>query len=103
MPSGSLAVLALNCFTKSMMLTPCGPSAVPTGGAGVALPAGSCNFTVACTFFAMRNPLSAACSLLLLLSDLFYLRKIQFDRGRAPQNRYQNLPPAALRIHAFAH
>ena len=30
------AVLALKFLQKSMMLTPCGPSAVPTGGAGVA-------------------------------------------------------------------
>src|SRR3984957_10852583 len=45
-PSWSLLdVLALNALQKSMMLTPCGPSAVPTGGAGVAFPAGICNFT----------------------------------------------------------
>jgi hypothetical protein len=45
-PSWSLPdVLALNALQKSMMLTPCGPSAVPTGGAGVALPAGICSFT----------------------------------------------------------
>src|SRR5712691_11788900 len=31
------SVAALYCRTKSMMLSPCGPSAVPTGGAGVAL------------------------------------------------------------------
>ena len=49
----SLAVFALKFLQKSMMFTPCGPSAVPTGGAGVALPAGICNFTIACTFFAM--------------------------------------------------
>jgi hypothetical protein len=37
---------------------------VPTGGAGVAFPAGSCSLTVACTFFAIRIPLiplRAAC------------------------------------------
>jgi hypothetical protein len=28
---------------------------VPTGGAGVALPAGICNFTFAVIFFAIRN------------------------------------------------
>src|SRR5579871_2673512 len=45
-PSWSLPeVLALNVLQKSMMFTPCGPNAVPTGGAGVALPAGICNFT----------------------------------------------------------
>jgi hypothetical protein len=27
---------------------------VPTGGAGVALPAGICSFTIAVTFFAIR-------------------------------------------------
>src|SRR5215469_2315931 len=46
-----LSVAALYCFTKSMMLTPCGPSAVPTGGAGVAAPAFSCTLTIAATFF----------------------------------------------------
>src|ERR1700722_3296477 len=34
-----------------MMFKPCGPSAVPTGGAGVALPAGNCNLMVVCIFF----------------------------------------------------
>src|SRR5204862_5406886 len=55
-PSWSLAeVLALNALQNSMMFTPCGPSAVPTGGAGVALPAGICSFTEAVTFFAIVN------------------------------------------------
>src|SRR5271156_1160755 len=53
-PSWSLAdVFALNALQNSMMLTPCGPSAVPTGGAGVALPAGICNFTEPVIFFAI--------------------------------------------------
>src|SRR5450755_20799 len=53
-PSWSLAeVLALNALQNSMMFTPCGPSAVPTGGAGVALPAGICNLTCPVTFFAI--------------------------------------------------
>src|SRR4029077_15902198 len=34
-----------------MMFTPCGPSAVPTGGAGVAAPAFSCTLTTAGIFF----------------------------------------------------
>jgi hypothetical protein len=33
------------------MFKPWGPSAVPTGGAGVALPAGNCNLIVVCIFF----------------------------------------------------
>src|SRR3954464_3397291 len=34
-----------------MMFTPCGPRAVPTGGAGVAAPAWSCTLTRAAIFF----------------------------------------------------
>jgi hypothetical protein len=34
-----------------MMFTPCWPSAVPTGGAGVAAPALICRVTIARTFF----------------------------------------------------
>ena len=39
------ALLALKSLQKAMMLTPCWPSAGPTGGDGFALPAGSCNLT----------------------------------------------------------
>src|SRR5437762_920731 len=49
----SFAVFALKFLQKSMMFTPCGPSAVPTGGAGVALPAAIWSFTTAVTFFAI--------------------------------------------------
>ena len=37
-------------------MMPCGPRAVPTGGAGFALPAGICNFTNPVTFFAIQTP-----------------------------------------------
>ena len=50
-----LAVRALYSLQKAMMLTPCWPSAGPTGGAGLALPAMICNLTIALTFFAMMN------------------------------------------------
>src|SRR5438552_2763838 len=50
------AVLALNCLTNSMMFTPCGPSAVPTGGAGVACPAGTWSFTTAAIGLAISAP-----------------------------------------------
>ena len=46
-----LSVAALYCLQKSMMATPWGPRAVPTGGAGVALPAGIWIFTTAATLF----------------------------------------------------
>src|SRR3954451_20854285 len=55
-----LWVLALNCFTNSMMLTPWGPSAVPSGGAGVAAPAGHCSLTNALIFFAIASPVTSA-------------------------------------------
>ena len=45
------SVAALYSLQKSMMATPCGPSAVPTGGAGVAWPAGIWILTTAMTFF----------------------------------------------------
>src|SRR5882757_2449889 len=46
-----LEVRALNCLQNSMMLICAWPSAGPTGGAGVALPASICNLTDVCTFF----------------------------------------------------
>src|SRR5687768_12640395 len=49
----SLFVFALKFLQKSMILTPCGPSAVPTGGAGVAFPAAIWSFTIAVTFLAI--------------------------------------------------
>ena len=45
------SVAALYCLQNSIVCTPWGPSAVPTGGAGVAPPAGSWIFTTARTFF----------------------------------------------------
>src|SRR4029453_7893997 len=47
-------VCALNALQNSMMLTPCWPSAGPTGGAGLADPAGICSLMRGRTFFAMR-------------------------------------------------
>src|SRR5438876_3398629 len=55
-----LFVWALKPLQNSMMLTPCWPSAGPTGGEGFALPAGICSFTIAWTFFAMAFPLERA-------------------------------------------
>src|SRR5437764_7607397 len=45
-----------------MMLTPCWPSAVPTGGAGVACPARIWSFTIASTFLrGRRAPVAVMC------------------------------------------
>ena len=43
------SLAALYCLQNSMMLTPWGPRAVPTGGAGVAAPAGIWILTIAAT------------------------------------------------------
>src|SRR6188472_2223373 len=51
------SVWALYALQKSMMLTPWGPSAVPTGGAGVAAPACSWTLTSAAIFFLGGIPL----------------------------------------------
>src|SRR3954451_23422669 len=49
----SCAVCALNALQNSMMLTPCWPSAGPTGGAGFACPPGICSLMSVRTFLAM--------------------------------------------------
>src|ERR1700746_2715955 len=49
------AVLALNSLQKPMILTPCWPSAGPTGGAGFACPAGICHLICPVTFFAIKS------------------------------------------------
>src|SRR5207245_10672335 len=73
----ALWVFALNCFTNSMMLTPWGPSAVPTGGAGVACPAGTWSFTTAVIGLAIRS-----------LSMSLHLQLVELDRGRPPEQAY---------------
>src|SRR5206468_12870815 len=47
-------VAALNSLQNAMIFTPRGPSAVPTGGAGLACPAGICNLISATFSFAIR-------------------------------------------------
>ena len=51
-----------------MMLTPCGPSAVPTGGAGVAAPALSWTFTIAAIFFFLGAILTSVLIVVLLVA-----------------------------------
>src|SRR2546427_12854043 len=94
-PSWSFAdVFALNALQKSMMLTPCWPSAGPTGGAGVALPAGMCSFTYPGIFFAMAS------SRLLQLLDL---QEVELP-GRGPSedgdHHLPGRPGAVCLVHA---
>src|SRR5438105_7129784 len=85
-PSWSFAdVFALNALQKSMMFTPCWPRAGPTGGAGVALPAGICNFTWPITFLAILR--------------LLYLQEIQFNRCRSAEDRHHDFQRAAIGIY----
>src|SRR5690625_3552091 len=56
------SVAALYALQNSMMLTPCAPSAGPTGGAGLAAPASICSLIKPVAFFvflgAIELPLS---------------------------------------------
>src|SRR5580704_1621437 len=70
-------VFALNSLQNAMMLMPCGPSAGPTGGAGLALPATSWSLTRPATFLAMFDS-----------DPLLYLGEIQLDRRSAAENRH---------------
>src|SRR6478609_7078603 len=101
-----------------MMLTPCGPSAVPTGGAGVAEPACSCTLTSAAIFFlggiaffflscghdegtcplprVVATALSARRTGGRKSSDLLDLAERQLDRGLAAEDLDEGLD--ALRL-----
>src|SRR6266498_1606993 len=87
------AVAALYCLTKSMMLTAWGPSAVPTGGAGVACPAGSSILITAATLRRRRDGCCGGIgsSLLGVSLELLYLVEGELDRGLAAEDRHQHL------------
>src|SRR5438128_3341788 len=86
-------VWALKPLQNSMMLTPCWPSAGPTGGDGFALPAGICSFTIAWTFFIARPH----------ASDPLHLVVLELD-GRGPaEDRHDHLHPPALGVHVVHH
>src|SRR5215472_3597614 len=89
------AVRSLYERQNSMMLTPCGPRAVPTGGAGVALPAWSSIFSVARIFFfaiGLLWPPSAG------LVDLLHLEQVQLHRRLAAEHVHQYLQLALLGV-----
>src|SRR5437588_12857479 len=88
-----------------MMLTPCCPSAGPTGGEGFAFPAGSCSFTIPVTFFAivllLRGPSGPPFRWggLPLWLRLFHLHEVQLDRRGAAEDRDQDADAALVGIH----
>src|SRR5436190_21306647 len=96
------SVAALYCLQKSMMATPWGPSAVPTGGAGVAFPAGIWILTTAATFLlAMTFPFNLprsghhdgrrTCWYARRALQLGDLADLQLDRGLPAEDVHQHL------------
>src|SRR5205807_7718374 len=85
-------VAALNSLQNPMMLTPCCPSAGPTGGEGFAFPAGSCSFTIPVTFFAiellLRGP--SGCGQPPTWLRLLHLHEIELDRRGPAEDRDQH-------------
>src|SRR5438270_5900719 len=69
-----------------MMLTPCWPSAGPTGGAGEAWPPTACNLICVRTFFAIEN------------LDLLDLIEPYLDRRLAPEDRDEDLQPLRVLV-----
>src|SRR5437764_10508551 len=84
------SVSALYRLTNSMMFTPCWPSAGPTGGAGVAWPAGSCSVKVLTSFFFGGMPVFLGW-LVRTRSDLRDLVEVELDRGLPAEDRDQDL------------
>src|ERR1700676_1599961 len=80
------SVAALYALQNSMMLTPCWPSAGPTGGAGLACPAWICRLISPTTFFFFWG-MRCWCSFL----DLGDLVEGQFDRCFAAEDGHQHL------------
>src|ERR687897_2541445 len=72
-------VWALNALQNSMMLTPCWPSAGPTGGAGFAWPPGIWSLMRVRTFFAIW------------LVDLLHLVEAELDRDLALEDVDEHL------------
>src|SRR6187399_3299723 len=86
------SVAALYALQNSMMLTPCWPSAGPTGGAGLACPAWICSLISPTTFFffgAMRGYFLSSDRD--KRSDLGDLGEGQFDGCFAAEDGHQHL------------
>src|SRR3954449_1713403 len=81
----SCAVCALNALQNSMMLTPCWPSAGPTGGAGLAWPPGIWSLMRVRTFFAMSRPCVPS------LVELLDLVEAELDRNLALEDVDEHL------------
>src|SRR6188768_2131860 len=78
------AVCALKALQNSMMLTPCWPSAGPTGGAGLACPPGICSLMSVSTFFAIAIRQGS-------LVELLHLVERELDRNLALEDVHDHL------------
>src|SRR4029079_17596 len=78
---------------NSMMLTPCCPSAGPTGGAGFACPPGICSLISVRTFLAMC-PSSSSSSV-----ELLYLVEAELDRNLALEDVHEHLELLLVGVH----
>src|SRR5437763_6707932 len=85
-------VRSLYSFRNAIMLMPCWPSAGPTGGAGVALPAGNCSVMTALTFLDT-----------LTSNDALDLQEVQLDGRFATEERDQHAHLALLGIDVVDH
>src|SRR5438552_18531915 len=81
----SCAVCALNALQNSMMLTPCWPSAGPTGGAGFACPPGICSLISVRTFLATSI-------------QLLHLVEGQLHRNLALEDVHEHLQLLLIRV-----
>src|SRR5579863_10262828 len=77
------SVAALYCLQNSIVWIPCGPRAVPTGGAGVAPPASSWILTTATIFLAMVLSLGVL--------ELRDLGEVELHRGLSSEYVHEDL------------
>src|SRR5258707_5552814 len=91
----SLCVCALKALQNSMMLIPCWPSAGPTGGAGLAWPAGICSLIDPVIFLAIKLGCPE--------SGFFDLPIFQFHRGVPAEDVHGHLQLPAIRLDFLDH
>src|SRR5919112_1587330 len=92
------SVAALYALQNSMMLTPCWPSAGPTGGAGVAAPALICSLMMPASFFLGGMFFSLLGSRIPASLELRDLVEGQLDRRLAAEDRHQHLELLAVEV-----
>src|SRR5579862_3697176 len=85
------SVAALYALQNSMMLTPCWPSAGPTGGAGLAAPAWICSLMIAASFFLGGMTSLLLCGFFGTGLELGNLAERELDWCLAAEDRHQHV------------